>query len=37
MRPTQFTLTDQRSPAEVYAAIKANGQEVVYKNWDNRI
>ena len=33
----QFTLTDQRSPAEVYAAIKANGQEVVYKNWDNRI
>ena len=33
----QFTLTDQRAPAEVYAAIKANGQEVVYKNWDNRI
>ncbi len=33
----QFTLTDQRPPAEVYAAIKANGQEVVYKNWDNRI
>ena len=23
--------------AEVYAAIKANGHEVVYKNWDNRI
>lgn len=22
---------------EVYAAIKANGHEVVYKNWDNRI
>lgn len=33
----QFTLTDRRAPAEVYAAIKANGQEVVYKNWDNRI
>ncbi|MCR5413797.1 MAG: 2-iminoacetate synthase ThiH [Kiritimatiellae bacterium] len=33
----QFTLTDRRTPAEVYAAIKANGQEVVYKNWDNRI
>lgn len=33
----QFTLTDSRSPAEVYAAIKAGGQEVVYKNWDNRI
>ena len=33
----QFTLTDSRKPAEVYAAIKANGQEVVFKNWDNRI
>ena len=33
----QFTLTDQRPPAEVYAAIRANGQEVVFKNWDNRI
>lgn len=33
----QFTLTDQRKPAEVYAAIKANGQEVVFKNWDKRI
>ena len=33
----QFVLTDQRVPAEVYAAIRANGQEVVYKNWDNRI
>ena len=33
----QFTLTDGRAPAEVYAAIKANGQEVVFKNWDNRI
>ena len=33
----QFTLTDRRSPSEVYAAIKANGQEVVFKNWDNRI
>jgi len=33
----QFTLTDRRTPAEVYAAIKANGQEVVFKNWDNRI
>ncbi|MBQ9430397.1 MAG: 2-iminoacetate synthase ThiH [Kiritimatiellae bacterium] len=33
----QFTLTDNRTPAEVYAAIRANGQEVVFKNWDNRI
>ncbi|MBR5946889.1 radical SAM protein [bacterium] len=33
----QFTLTDQRSPAEVFAAIRANGQQVVFKNWDNRI
>ena len=33
----QFTLTDRRSPAEVFAAIKSNGQEVVFKNWDNRI
>ncbi len=33
----QFTLTDRRAPKEVYEAIKANGQEVVYKNWDKRI
>ncbi len=33
----QFTLTDRRAPAEVYDAIRANGQEVVFKNWDNRI
>lgn len=33
----QFTLTDRRTPAEVFAAIKAHGQEVVFKNWDNRI
>lgn len=33
----QFTLTDSRAPREVYAAIRANGQEVVFKNWDNRI
>ena len=33
----QFTLSDSRSPAEVFAAIRANGQEVVFKNWDNRI
>ncbi len=33
----QFTLSDGRSPAEVFAAIRANGQEVVFKNWDNRI
>ncbi len=33
----QFTLSDDRSPAEVYAAVRANGQEVVFKNWDNRI
>ena len=33
----QFALSDARSPAEVYAAIRANGQDVVFKNWDNRI
>ncbi len=33
----QFTLTDKRPPEEVYAAIRAGGQEVVFKNWDNRI
>ena len=33
----QFTLSDSRSPSEVFAAIRANGQEVVFKNWDNRI
>ena len=33
----QFTLTDKRPPAEVYAAIRAGGQQVVFKNWDNRI
>ena len=33
----QFALSDDRSPAEVYAAIRANGQEVVFKNWDKRI
>jgi len=33
----QFTLTDRRAPKEVYDAIRANGQEVVFKNWDNRI
>ena len=33
----QFTLSDSRTPNEVYAAIRANGQEVVFKNWDNRI
>ena len=33
----QFTLTDRRRPQEVYDAIRANGQEVVFKNWDNRI
>ena len=33
----QFTLTDTRKPAEVYDAIRAHGQEVVFKNWDNRI
>ena len=32
-----YNSIDRRAPAEVYAAIKANGQEVVYKNWDNRI
>ncbi len=33
----QFTLTDRRTPQEVYSAIKSHGQEVVFKNWDNRI
>lgn len=33
----QFALSDGRSADEVYAAIRANGQEVVFKNWDNRI
>ena len=33
----QFTLADARSPAEVFAAIRANGQEAVFKTWDNRI
>ncbi|MBR4170095.1 MAG: 2-iminoacetate synthase ThiH [Kiritimatiellae bacterium] len=33
----QFTLSDRRTPAEVFAAIRANGQEVVFKNWDSRI
>ena len=33
----QFTLTDKRSPAEVYEAIRSGGQQVVFKNWDNRI
>ena len=33
----QFTLSDSRPPAEVFAAIRANCQEVVFKNCDNRI
>ncbi|MGN0854888.1 MAG: radical SAM protein [Kiritimatiellia bacterium] len=33
----QFALSDRRPASEVYAAIRANGQEVVFKNWDNRI
>ena len=33
----QFTLSDSRPPAEVFAAIRSNGQEVVFKTWDNRI
>ena len=33
----QFTLTDKRPPDAVYAAIRTGGQEVVFKNWDNRI
>lgn len=33
----QFTLTDKRPPEDVYAAIRAGGQEVVFKNWDNRV
>ena len=30
-------VVDARSPAEVFAAIRANGQEAVFKTWDNRI
>ena len=33
----QFTLNDSRDPAEIYRAIRANHQEVVFKNWDKRI
>ena len=33
----QFTLTDKRPPEEVFAAIRAGGQQVVFKNWDQRI
>lgn len=33
----QFTLNDSRAPEEVYQAIQAHNQEVVYKNWDSRI
>ena len=33
----QFTLNDSRDPAEIYQAIRRNHQEVVFKNWDNRI
>jgi hypothetical protein len=33
----QFTLNDSRDPAEIYWAIRANHQEVVFKNWDKRI
>ncbi|MBR1870531.1 MAG: radical SAM protein [Kiritimatiellae bacterium] len=33
----QFTLSDRRTPQEIYSVIKSNGQEVVFKNWDNRI
>ena len=33
----QFTLNDARDPAEIYAAIRRNRKEVVFKNWDRRI
>ena len=33
----QFALSDNREPSAVVAAIRAGGQEVVFKNWDNRI
>ena len=33
----QFELSDDRPAAEVYAAIRANGQDVVFKTWDRRI
>ncbi len=31
----QFTVNDDRSPAEVEAKIQAEGYEVVWKDWDN--
>ena len=31
------TLNDSREPEDIYKAIHANGQEVVFKNWDKRI
>ena len=33
----QFTLSDKRSPAEIYEAVRVNGFETVFKNWDPRI
>lgn len=33
----QFTLNDARNPVEVFKAIRQNGQQVIFKNWDNRI
>ncbi|MGN0853720.1 MAG: hypothetical protein ACI4Q3_10150 [Kiritimatiellia bacterium] len=32
----RFAFSDCRPASEVYAAIRANGQEVVFKNEDNR-
>jgi 2-iminoacetate synthase len=30
----QFTISDDRTPAEVAAAISANGYDPVWKDWD---
>lgn len=31
----QFHISDERTPAEVAAAIQARGYEPVWKDWDN--
>jgi 2-iminoacetate synthase len=30
----QFTVSDDRSPAEVLAAVRRQGYEVIWKDWD---
>jgi 2-iminoacetate synthase len=33
----QFTISDERSPAEMMALVKAQGYEVVWKDWDHSL